>query len=167
MSSLGSKVKTVDSKEVKKQPRKSQKTQVVKKNKESVSLKEGKENLNNKGVKLVSTKINFKELLTKNNITYFILFLLDVILVVYSARKNVVNYVVISEQEFFVSKTKYLLWGRNYINLFIIGFFYIYICLVNKFFLRRKNTKKFLVWLLAILVFLNGLLFFLFTKKVY
>ena len=34
--------------------------------------------------------------------------------------------------------------GRNYVNLVIIVFFYIYICLINKFFLQKKNTKRFL-----------------------
>lgn len=136
---------------------KSQTTQSNKKNKELVvsSNKESKK------------KINLKKYFTKVNITYFILFLLDIILVIYSARKNIVNYVVISDQEVFVGKIRYLLLGRNYINLIIIGFFYIYTCLINRFFLQRKNTKKFLLWLFLILIILNLLLFFFFTKKVY
>lgn len=108
-----------------------------------------------------------KKLFTKVNITYIILFLCDIILVIYSARKNIVNYVMILDQDVFVSKTKYLLVGRNYINLFIIGFFYIYICLVNRFFLHRRNTKKFLISVFFLVVFFNIILFFLFTKRVY
>lgn len=104
---------------------------------------------------------------TKVNVTYFILFLLDIILVIYSARKNIVNYVTVSDQDIFVSKTRYLFLGRNYINLIIISFFYLYTCLMNRFFLQRKNTKKFLGLLFIILVVLNLTLFFLFTKRIY
>lgn len=108
-----------------------------------------------------------KNLMTKRNITFFILILLDIILVIYSARKNIVNYVTVYDQDIFVSKTRYLLVGRNYINLLITGFFYLYICLINRFFLLRRNTKKFLGWLFVILVIMNFVLFFLFTKRFY
>lgn len=118
------------------------------------------ENKNNKANKL-------SNIITKVNVTYFVLFLLDIILVVYSARQNVVNYVTVLDQDVFVSKTRYLLLGRNYINLIITVFFYLYICLMNRFFLQRKNTKNFLGCLLVGLVFLNLVLFFLFTKRVY
>ena len=123
---------------------------------------------NGKKKKIVEKKkLDVRNYLTKSNITYFLLLLVDIVLVIYMARKNIVNYVVISDVEVFVSKTRYLLWGRNYINVIIILFFYIYTCLVNKFFLKRKNTKKFLIWLFVILVVINVLLFILFTKKVY
>ena len=69
------------------------------------------------------------------------------------------NFMILDE-EVFVSKTRYLLLGRNYINLFFSTFFYCYICLVNKFFLHQKNTKSFLFRLLVILILLNILLFF-------
>lgn len=108
-----------------------------------------------------------KKFATKANVAYFILFLLDIILVIYSARKNIVNYVTIGDQNIFVSKTRYLLLGRNYINLIITGFFYLYTCVINRFLLQKKITKNFLGWLLAVIVILNFLLFFLFTKRVY
>lgn len=108
-----------------------------------------------------------KKIVTKVNVTYFILFLLDIILVIYSARKNIVNYVTIADQDIFVSKTRYLLLGRNYINLIITGFFYVYICVINRFLLQKKITKKFLGLLLVVLVILNLFLFFLFAKRVY
>lgn len=112
-------------------------------------------------------KIDIKKYLTKVNITYFMFFLIDIILVIYLARQNIVNYAVVLDEEIFVSKTRYLLWGRNYVNLIVIAFFYVYGCLVNKFFLKRKLSKKFLLWLLAILLVLNVLLFIIFTKRVY
>ena len=121
-----------------------------------------------KGRKLkIFKKFVLRKYLTKINITYFFVFLVDIIMVVLMARRNVVNYVSIFDEEIFVSKTRYLLFGRNYINLVIIAFFYIYTCLINKFFLKLKNSKKFLISLFIILVLVNMLLFFLFTKKVY
>ena len=138
-----------------------------------------KENSKKKGVvkntkqrkskKVVIDKKSFdvKKYLTKDNITYFALLLFDIVLVIYLARKNIVNYAVVMDEEIFVSKTKYLLWGRNYVNVIVIAFFYIYTCLVNKFFLKKKNTKKFLLWLFGILVIINVLLFVIFTKRVY
>ena len=63
-------------------------------------------------------------LLTKKNILYSILLLIDIILIIYMAKHNAVNYVKISGQSIFVSKTRYLLLGRNYITLVVIMFFY-------------------------------------------
>lgn len=126
--------------------------------------------VNNKDKKVVTSekkRVDWKKIFTKVNITYAILLLLDIVLVIYLARKNIVNYVEVLGVEVFASKTRYLLWGRNYVNLVVIVFFYIYTCLINKFFLKRKNTKKFLILLLAILVILNVFLFVLFTKKIY
>ena len=114
-----------------------------------------------------STCVNVKKHLTKVNITYFFLFLFDILLVVYLARKNVINYVLVFDEKIFISKTKYLLWGRNYVNLIVIAFVYIYGCVLNRFFLKRRNTKNFLLWLLIILFILNILLFIIFTKRVY
>lgn len=153
------------------------KTQLSKKKKSDKNCnKVSKKNIEDKKVKTVkgkgevedskSTDI-FNRFITKVNVTYFILFLLDIGLVIYFARQNIVNYVTVWNQDIFVSKTKYLLFGRNYINLIIIGFFYLYICLINRFFLKRKNTKRFLGWLLVILAGLNIGLFVLFTKRVY
>lgn len=135
----------------KKTSRKNQTTQVKKKKIDNNSKK----------------KINIKKYLTKVNITYFVFLLVDIVLIIYLARQNVINYAVVLEKEIFVSKTRYLLWGRNYINIIAIAFFYIYGCFLNKFFLKRKLSKNFLVWLLAILLILNVLLFIIFTKKVY
>lgn len=108
-----------------------------------------------------------KNKLTKKNLIYFILFLIDIILVIYVARKNVVNYVKISDQKIFVSDTKNLLVGRNYVTLVVTGFFYLYFCIIHCFFFHEKNTKKFLVISFFVLLILNCLLFFLFTKRVY
>ena len=132
-------------------------------NKSTKVIKKDKTKKNDKS-RLASFKSKY---LTKVNVTYASLLLIDIILVIYLARQNIVNYVVISDIEVFVSKTKYLLWGRNYVNLIVIPFIYIYTCLINKFFLKRKNTKKYLILLLIGITILNCLLFIIFTKKVY
>lgn len=124
-------------------------------------------NKKSKKVEVNKRKFDLKKYLTKDNITYFALLLFDIVLVIYLARQNIVNYAVVMDEEIFVSKTKYLLWGRNYVNVIVIAFFYVYTCLVNKFFLKKKNTKKFLLWLFGVLVVVNVLLFVIFTKRVY
>ena len=108
-----------------------------------------------------------KKYLTKTNITYITILLLDIILTIYLAKHNMVNYAVVLDEEIFVSKTRYLLLGRNYINLITTSFFYIYLCLVNKFFLHNKNTKKFLLYSLLLLTIINITLFIIFTQKIY
>ena len=130
--------------------------------------------VDNKKDKLVKNKATqledkniLKKYLNKVNVTYFLLFLFDVVLVIYLARKNIINYVEVLDEEILVGKMKYLFLGRNYINVVVILFFYIYICLINRFFLHRKNTVKFLLLLLVVLVILNVLLFILFSKRVY
>ena len=130
--------------------------------------------VDNKKDKLVKNKATqledkniLKKYLNKVNVTYFLLFLFDVVLVIYLARKNIINYVEVLDEEILVGKMKYLFLGRNYINVVVILFFYIYICLINRFFLHRKNTVKFLLLSLVVLVILNVLLFILFSKRVY
>lgn len=130
--------------------------------------------VDNKKDKLVKNKATqledkniLKKYLNKVNVTYFLLFLFDVVLVIYLARKNIINYVEVLDEEILVGKMKYLFLGRNYINVVVILFFYIYICLINRFFLHRKNTVKFLLLSLVVLVILNILLFILFSKRVY
>lgn len=108
-----------------------------------------------------------KKYLTKTNITYITILLLDIILTIYLARQNMVNYAVVLDEEIFISKTRYLLLGRNYINLITTSFFYIYLCIINKFYLHNKNTKKFLLYSLLILTITNITLFIIFTKKIY
>ena len=149
---------------VKKKKEETRKRSTLNKKGQTTLLKEENEKVK-KSVKI--EKNTLKKWLTKTSITYFGLFILDVIVVIYLARMNIVNYVKILDEEIFVSKTSYLLLGRNYINLFFSAFFYSYICLVNKFFLHKKNTKNFLFRLLVILLVLNIVLFFLFTKRVY
>lgn len=136
--------------------------------KKSISVSktvDGKKNMKQKDS--VKKKKNIKRLFTKTNIIYGSLFLIDIILVIFMARSNIVNYVEIAGHNVFVSETKYLLLGRNYINIIITIFFYIYTILIRKLILHQKLTIKYLILLLFVLVALNLLLFFIFTKRIY
>lgn len=108
-----------------------------------------------------------KKIINKTSITYLGLILFDVLLTIYIARQNIINYVVIVDKKVMMSKLSYLLLGRNYVNVVLMLFFYGYTCLVNKFFLKRKNSIKFLILLLVVVVCINLLLFYLFSNKVY
>ena len=117
---------------------------------------------------LVKKNSTFKEqFFTKKNIIYLLLIVVDIGLVIYVARKNIVNYVDIGEKNIFIGDKKNLWLGRNYISLIITVFFYIYTCVLHRYFLHEKNTKKFLIGLFFFLIILNGLLFYLFTVRVY
>lgn len=119
-------------------------------------------------VDIANKKINIiKDKLTKKNLIYVVLLLVDVILVIYMASRNCVNYIEVGGEEIFVSKSRYLLVGRNYINLIIIAFFYFYTLAIKKFLFREKITKKYLLWLFIFLIVLNMGLFLIFTKRIY
>ena len=106
-------------------------------------------------------------MITKQNLVYAILVLVDIILIVYFARRNVVNYVEVIGEEIFISKTRYLLLGRNYIALIVTFFFYVYTLAVQRFFFQRKLTRKYLVGTFFFYLILNVILFYLFTKRIY
>ena len=124
-------------------------------------------------VAIMSKKKDYKEnkiiakFLTKMNITFFLLYLLDIVLVIFCARQNKVHYVEILDQSIFVGDTKNMLWGRNYINVLITLFFYLYTVLMNRYFLHRKNTKKFMITCLFSYLIINLLLFYVFTVRVH
>ena len=110
-----------------------------------------------------------KTIITKETISYAILSIVDIILIIYAARKNYANFVSIAgSKNIYIGKnTRYLLLGKNYITLIITLFFYIYICLLNKLILHKNNTKKFLILFPIVLLIINCLLFYIFTNKIY
>ena len=108
-----------------------------------------------------------KKFINKVSITYFFVFLCDIVLVILCAMKNKVHYVSFFNENIFVGNTRDMLLGRNFVNIIITLFFYIYFLVMNHFFLRRKNTKKFMIWMFVLFVFVNCLLFYIFTKKIY
>lgn len=112
-------------------------------------------------------KTTISNIFSKKNIIYFIIFILDMGLVIYFARKNVVNCVVISDKTIVVGGNNRLLFGKNYITLVVTFFFYVYICLINKVIFKEKKNEIFYVLLFLVLILLNIGLFYLFTKRVY
>ena len=99
--------------------------------------------------------------------TYFFILLFDVILVIFCANKNKVNYAKFFDEDILMGKNHVLIWGRNYINAVITLFFYLYVLLMNRFFLHVKNSWFRIVIIFLFLLILNIILFFIFTKKVY
>ncbi len=108
-----------------------------------------------------------EQLFLKSVVIYFFLLLFDAFLVIFCAKQNKVNYVVLFDKDIFVGKSIYLFLGRNYVNAIIIVFFYLYNITVYKFFLKKRYTKKFLIGSLIFFVIFNCMLFYLFTVRVY
>ena len=108
--------------------------------------------------------INYKKVI----IIYSILLLIDIIMIIYFAKHNYVNYVSLPGNErILVSKTRKLLFGRNYITIIISLFFYIYTLLCNKYILQIKNNKKLIISTIIFYLILNISLFYIFTQKIY
>lgn len=143
----------------------------IKKQKEKVNKIKGQRiNKNSK----IENKKNFslieiiKNKISKKNIFYLVLLILDIVIIIYSARHNYANYVSVGgSTPTFIGDTKDLFFGKNYITLITTIFFFVYTCLTNKFLFQRKNTKKFVFTVLISLLILNLLLFFIFTKRIY
>ena len=99
-------------------------------NKEKQQLKKkttNKQNNNKEQLKSKKEKINIKSKLNKRTIMYIILLILDIIIIIYSARHNYANYITITEgNTMFVGDSKDLLFGKNYITLITTLFFFIY-----------------------------------------
>ena len=136
----------------------------VKKNTKTVSKKSvGKKdnkNINNK-------KEILKKVLTKQNIIYFIILILDISILVYAARHNIINYTTLEGKTQYLGNKRNLFFGRNFITLLETFVVYLYFMLLNKFYFHKQLTKKYLVLSFVLLLFINCLVFYLFTIKVY
>ncbi len=103
----------------------------------------------------------------RDKIIYSLIYLIDIILVIYCAMQNKVHYVRLMSRDIIVGDTKDLVFGRNYVNLIIICFFYFYLVIINKFFLKKKNSRRFMIITLIILLVINFSFFYIFTKRIY
>lgn len=103
----------------------------------------------------------------KNKLVIFGLIVVDIILIIWAARKNIANYVLINGENIFVGDTKNLLLGRNYITLVVTAFIYSYGILINKIFIKKKIKIKYLLLILGLILVINMILFYIFTSKVY
>jgi hypothetical protein len=106
--------------------------------------------------------------LTKQNIIYLIILIVDILFTIYVARKNIINYVTIdSSKKIYLGDKHNLFLGRNYITLVTTFIVYIYYIILNKFYFKEKISIKKLILVLLILLLINCLVFYLFTVKVY
>lgn len=122
-----------------------------------------------KGSKIYVDKIgnhSFKVKI-KKNILYVLFFLVDIGLIIYSARKNFVNIVVINDVEKMIGDTKLLFFGRNYITVVITLFFYLYILAFEKIYFKRKLKMSHVILFFLGLCLINLILFYCFTVRVY
>ena len=112
-------------------------------------------------------KLNLKKYITKQNIIYLIIAISDIFLIIYSARKNMINYVKIENKKMYLGAKANLIFGRNYISLVTTLVVYIYTLLINKVYFKKKtNIKNYIIFLILLLL-LNCLIFYIFTNRVY
>ena len=117
--------------------------------------------------KTAKNRTKLKKFITKDNIFYFVLLLIDVSIIIYSARHNYANYVTINNEKVFIGKTKNMLFGRNYIVIITTLFIYVYTLLSNKILLHKENKKEYIIKYGILLLLLNITLFYIFTKRIY
>ena len=103
----------------------------------------------------------------KNKLMVSILFVIDLVLIIYFAKENYANYAKVKDELIFVGDTKNLLFGRNYIGLIVTLFIYFYGIIVSKFLCRNKLNIKWLVGCFIVILLFNMLMFYLFTNKIY
>ena len=103
----------------------------------------------------------------RNIFIYIFLLIVDVMMVVFMARNNVVHLVRLNGNQIILGGTKYLLFGRNYVNLIIISFFSMYIICLQRFIFKKRITWKYITFVVLFYFLFNVLLFYCFTKRVY
>ena len=103
----------------------------------------------------------------KNIIIGICLLIMDILLIIYVANSNAVNYVNVNGEEIFVGKTRNLLFGRNYITLVVSAFIFLYGLLINKVVVRKKISIKQMLFILVGVLIFNMILFCIFTNRVY
>jgi magnesium-transporting ATPase (P-type) len=112
-------------------------------------------------------KLNLKKYITKQNIIYLIIAISDIFLIIYSARRNMINYVKIENKKMYLGAKTNLIFGRNYISLVTTLVVHIYTLLINKVYFKKKiNIKNYIIFLILLLLS-NCLIFYIFTNRVY
>lgn len=103
----------------------------------------------------------------KNILIHIFLVIVDVVMVIFMARNNVVHLVRVNGNKIVLGSTGYLLFGRNYVNLVIISFFSMYTIFLQRFLLKKRITWKYIIFTILFYFLLNMILFYCFTKRVY
>ena len=107
------------------------------------------------------------KIINKQNIIYSLIVLIDILIIIYVARHNYINYVTIENKSFYLGNKRNLFLGRNYITLFTTVIVYLYFLLINKYYFHKRINIKYLILILLGLLLINCLIFYLFTIKVY
>lgn len=110
-------------------------------------------------IKFISSK--------KRIILMIVLLIINIVISIWCAKGNYVNYASLDGKDILISDTKYLVFGRNYVGLIITLFVFCYSVLIDRFIFKNKINKKILVSWFVSLFLLNILLFSLFTNKIY
>ena len=131
------------------------------------NIKNQKTNMNLKKSKKIKESIKNK--ITKKNLFYLLIAVIDISFIIYCARHNYANYVMdrIEGDYYYVGDSKDLLFGKNYITLIFSSIIFIYILLSNKVFFQKKNNKKAIIKLFFLVFLINIIRFFIFTKRIY
>ena len=103
----------------------------------------------------------------RNILIYMFLVIVDVVMVVFMSRNNVVHLVRLNGKQIILGSTKYLLFGRNYVNLVIISFFSIYTIILQRFLFKKRIIWNYVIFTVLFYFLLNIILFYCFTKRVY
>lgn len=109
----------------------------------------------------------FQRVFNKEYLVYFFIMICDMVLVIYCACQNKVQYVKMLGKDIFVGKSQDMFFGKNYINVIIIMFFGIYLLAVRKRLFHKGVTKKSLMITFCGVILINLVLFYIFTKRVY
>ena len=129
----------------------------------SKNIKQDKKESNNK-----KDKINLKKYLTKENVIYMLIAIADIMIIIYTAKKNIINYVTIENNKpIYLGNKHNLFLGRNYITLFTTFIVYIYTLILNRFYFKKQIPIKYLILVLLLILLVNCIIFYLFTTKVY
>ena len=109
----------------------------------------------------------FQRAFGKEYLVYTLIMVCDIVLVIYCACQNKVQYVKMFGKDIFVGKSRDMFFGKNYINIIIIIFFSIYLLAIRKGLFHKKVTKKSLLITFCGFFLINLILFYIFTKRVY
>lgn len=112
-------------------------------------------------------KKSLEVFLKNKNYLYVIVVVINILFTIFMARQNKINYVNITGRNVMLGENNYLYFGRNYINLVIIGFFSIYTMLLRRFLIKKKLTWKFVILTLIFYFILDIILFCIFTKRIF
>ena len=115
-----------------------------------------------------SVDSKLSKIISRRNVVYLLILVADLSIIIYAARRNIINYVEVSKNKYsYFGDSSNIYFGRNYITLVTTLVVYIYLLILNKFYYKIKIDIKYLVLSFIILFFINIIMFYLFTIKVY